>query len=163
MGRSPETTYKIMSAIKSKDTRPEIKLRKELWRRGLRYRKNVCSLPGCPDIVISKVKLAIFCDGDFWHGHNWAIRGYKTLEDELKRYSEKWANKIQKNISRDLQVTKELENFGWHVIRIWESDIKTNVTRCGAMVEYTYGRILKNIDEDDWGENDDWNEINEIL
>ena len=85
MSRAPETTHKIMSAIKSRDTRPELALRKELWRRGLRYRKNYKRLPGKPDIVFLGVRLAVFCDGDFWHGHNWAIRGYGSLEEELRR------------------------------------------------------------------------------
>ena len=91
MSRAPETTHKIMSAIKSRDTRPELALRKELWRRGLRYRKNYKRLPGKPDIVFLGVRLAVFCDGDFWHGHNWAIRGYGSLEEELRRYSKAWA------------------------------------------------------------------------
>ena len=130
--RSPEVTHKIMSAVRSKETRPEVALRHELWRRGLRYRKNDSRLPGKPDIVLSQARLAIFCDGDFWHGHNWAIRGYGSLEKELKRYSETWANKILRNIQRDKDVNQKLEYLGWQVLRIWESDIKKDVKKSEA-------------------------------
>ena len=96
MSRTPEITHKIMSAVKSKDTRPEVALRKELWRRGLRFRKNMKSLRGKPDIVFTRVKLVVFCDGDFWHGHNWAIRGYGSFEQEMDRYSPPMGRQNQK-------------------------------------------------------------------
>ncbi|MEG0835629.1 MAG: very short patch repair endonuclease [Christensenellaceae bacterium] len=144
MSRSPEITHKIMSAIKSKDTRPELALRKELWRRKLRYRKNYKRLPGKPDIVFPCIRLVVFCDGDFWHGHNWAIRGYGSLENELRRYSKEWAEKIIRNMQRDERINKELKDLGWKVIRIWESDIKVNVKRCGDIVEYVYWDIIRN-------------------
>ncbi len=82
-----------------------------------------------------------FCDGDFWHGHNWAIRGYGSLENELRRYSKTWADKISRNIQRDERINKELESLGWRVLRIWESDIKADVKRCGDRVEYAYWNI----------------------
>ena len=144
MSRVPEITHKIMSAIKSKDTKPELMLRKELWRRKLRYRKNYKKLPGKPDIVFPRAHLVVFCDGDFWHGHNWAIRGYGSLENELRRYSKEWAEKITRNRQRDEQIDMELETLGWKVVRIWESDIKTDVKRCGDIVEYTYRNIIRN-------------------
>ena len=149
MSRAPEKTHKIMSAIKSKDTRPELALRKELWRRNLRYRKNYKILPGKPDIVFPCVRLVVFCDGDFWHGHNWVIRGYGSLENELQRYSKEWAEKIRRNIQRDERVNRELETLGWHVLRIWESDIKADVKRCGDRVEYAYWNILRNLKSQD--------------
>lgn len=154
MSRAPETTHKIMSAVKSKDTRPELALRKELWRRGLRYRKNYKELPGKPDIVFPRARLAVFCDGDFWHGHNWAIRGYGSLENELQRYSRTWADKITRNIQRDERTNEELEDVGWKVLRIWESDIKADVKRCGDIVEYAYWDIMRNSsgDEKDYDE-----------
>lgn len=99
MSRTPEITHKIMSAVKSKDTRPEVALRKELWRRGLRFRKNMKSLRGKPDIVFTRVKLVVFCDGDFWHGHNWAIRSYGSFEQEMERYSLQWASKMWHEIN----------------------------------------------------------------
>ena len=138
MSRSPEVTHKIMAAVKSTDTRPEIALRKELWRRGLRYRKNQKKLPGKPDIVFSSARLAVFCDGDFWHGHNWAVRGYGSLEEELKRYSKEWSDKILRNIQRDERVNQELQALGWKVLRIWESDIKADIKRCADRVESGY-------------------------
>ena len=78
--RSEEITHKIMSAIKSKDTKPEVFFRKALWKWGIRYRKNV-KLFGKPDIAIKKYKLVIFIDGDYWHGNNWKIRNYAYLFD----------------------------------------------------------------------------------
>ncbi|MED9969382.1 MAG: very short patch repair endonuclease [Ruminococcus sp.] len=143
MSRSSEITHKIMSSIKSKDTRPEKALRKELWKRGLRYRKNVSTLPGKPDLVFIKAKIAVFCDGDFWHGHNWAIRGYGSFEEELKRYSDSWVKKLKNNINRDERNNKKLAEMGWTVIRIWESEIKRDVKKCGDKVEYAYWNKMR--------------------
>lgn len=156
MSRSPEVTHKIMSAVHSRETRPEIALRRELWRRGLRYRKNDSRLPGKPDIVLSRARLVIFCDGDFWHGHNWAIRGYGSLAAELKRYSKTWADKILRNIQRDKAVNQRLENLGWQVLRIWESDIKRDVKRCGDIVEYAYWRAIHNLSGDEGDKYDEY-------
>lgn len=128
--RKIETTHKIMSAIKQKDTEPEVILRKTLWAQGLRYRKNFKGLPGKPDIVFTKYKIVVFCDGDFWHGHNWAIRGLPSLEAELESYSSFWKEKILHNIARDKQVTETLTNDGWIVLRFWESDIRSDVIQC---------------------------------
>lgn len=142
MVRAPEITHKIMSAIKNKNTKPEMMLRKALWHRGLRYRINYMKLPGRPDIVFTKAKLAVFCDGDFWHGHNWAIRGIPSLEDELAGYSEFWQNKIRGNIKRDKEHTFQLESSGWKVLRFWESDILTNVDTCVNKIEAQYKEAL---------------------
>lgn len=144
MSRTPEITHKIMSAVKSKDTRPEVALRKELWHRGLRFRKNMKSLRGKPDIVFTRVKLVVFCDGDFWHGHNWAIRGYGSFEQEMERYSPQWAAKIRRNVERDKSISSELSAAGWTVLRIWESDIKKDVKACADQVEYAYWNIRRN-------------------
>jgi DNA mismatch endonuclease (patch repair protein) len=143
MARDPQITHKIMSSVKSKDTRPEIALRKALWSMGLRYRINYKKLPGKPDIVFTKAKIAVFCDGDYWHGHNWAVRGLKSLDEELSHYSEFWSNKIRGNISRDETVNNELKNMGWHVIRIWESDIKIDVTKCASQINQVYISRIK--------------------
>ncbi len=145
MTRTPEITHKIMSAVKSKDTKPELLLRHALWSRGLRYRVNVKSLKGKPDIVFTKVKIVVFCDGDFWHGHNWAIRGLSSLEEELTRYSKFWQNKILGNIKRDKEITSLLETDGWTVIRIWESEIKANVDGCANLIERVYKKKLYDI------------------
>ena len=119
-----------MSAVHSKDTQPEIALRKALWHNNLRYRVNYKKLPGKPDIVFTKQKIAIFCDGDFWHGHNWAVRGLNSLEEELSRYSDYWRTKITHNIERDQIVTAKLQEDGWRVIRFWESDLKRDLQAC---------------------------------
>lgn len=135
-----------MSAIKSKDTKPELALRHALWSRGLRYRVNVKNLPGKPDIVFTRAKIAVFCDGDFWHGHNWAIRGLNSIEDELENYSQFWRDKILGNIKRDHEKTVQLESTGWIVLRIWESDIKTDVEKCAILVEKKYHAVMLNHD-----------------
>lgn len=140
--RNPETTHKIMSSIKSRDTRPELLLRKALWHRNMRYRVNYKKLPGTPDIVFTKPKVVVFCDGDFWHGHNWAIRGIGSLEEELAKYSEFWRNKILKNIERDKKINQELNDMGWDVVRIWESDIKKNIDECVRIVQDTIYKAL---------------------
>ena len=128
--RSKETTHKIMSSIKQKDTEPELLLRKALWSRGLRYRKNVKSVLGKPDVVFTKERIAIFCDGDFWHGLNWAVRGLGSLEDELSSYSDFWREKISRNVDRDKAITTTLESEGWLVVRLWESEIRNNLDDC---------------------------------
>lgn len=138
MARTPEITHKIMSAVKSKNTRPELALRRALWSRGLRYRVNMKSLPGKPDVAFTRAKIVVFCDGDFWHGHNWVIRGLPSLEVELERYTQFWRDKILGNIRRDKENTACLEADGWTVIRIWESDIKTDVSKCADIVEKAY-------------------------
>jgi len=143
MTRTPEVTYKIMSAVKSKNTKPEMKLRRELWSRGLRFRVNVKTITGKPDIVFTRAKMAVFCDGDFWHGHNWAIRGLPSLNDELEKYSKYWSLKILTNVERDKKVTFNLEKDGWTVLRFWESDIKEDVTACADEIEKKYKKILK--------------------
>jgi len=135
MGRDPAVTSKIMSAVKAKDTRPEIALRKALWRRGLRYRVNYGKLPGKPDIVFTKAKVAVFCDGDYWHGHNWALRGLSSFEEELSRYTEFWANKLRRNVQRDEEVNSQLAEMGWRVVRIWESEIICDVEECARRVQ----------------------------
>lgn len=148
--RDPQVTHKIMSAIPSKDTKPELLLRKALWNEKLRYRVNYSMLPGKPDIVFTKKKVAVFCDGDFWHGHNWAIRGLTSLEEELAGYSEFWRNKILHNIQRDDEVNKSLRSLGWKVIRIWESDIKADLDTCVRIVkEALFEAELENMETEE--------------
>jgi len=113
-----------MRRNKAKDTAPEILLRKALWSRGLRYRLHVSQLPGKPDIVFSRERVAVFVDGDFWHGRNW-----EELEKKLKRRAnaEYWIAKIRYNRDRDREQRRALEEHGWTVIRLWETDIAQNV------------------------------------
>lgn len=118
-----EQRHKNMAAIKSKDTKIEIMLRKALWHKGIRYRKNIKVLSCHPDIVIAKYKIAIFCDGDFWHG--------KTFERyDVTTNAKYWHEKIKRNVERDLENTIELRDNGWTVLRFWETDIKKNLDMC---------------------------------
>ena len=133
----------VMASIKSKDTEPELLVRQALWKRGLRYRVNVRTLPGKPDIVFTRAKIAIFCDGDFWHGHNWAVRGMASLEEELNSYSEFWRSKILSNIERDSKNTLALTESGWIVIRLWESDIRKDLTSCITTIIETYKQRIQ--------------------
>lgn len=143
MTRAPEVTHKIMSSIKSKNTRPELLLRKALWHRNFRYRVNCKKLIGKPDIVLTRAKIAIFCDGDFWHGHNWKLRGISTLEEELAGYTDFWRDKIIRNIERDKQNTLKLESEGWTVMRFWESEIKENIEQCVNKIEIKYNELIQ--------------------
>lgn len=128
--KSKEQITKNMQAIKSKDTKIELILRKQLWKRGIRYRKNLSSLIGIPDIVLTKYKIAIFCDSEFWHGYDWENR-----RNEIKSNNDFWINKIQKNIERDRFVSQELESSGWMVIRFWGKEILNNSEECIRVVE----------------------------
>ncbi len=108
-------------ANKRCDTLPEIMLRRELWHMDLRYRKNVAALPGQPDIVFARSKVVVFCDGDFWHGRDWPSRRAKLSQGTNAAY---WLAKIEANIARDAEYTSQLEQAGWKVVRLWETDIK---------------------------------------
>ena len=141
--RKPEITHKIMSSIHSKNTKPELLLRRALWHKGMRYRVAVNTLPGKPDIVFTKAKIVVFCDGGFWHGHNWAIRGMASLEEELAGYSSYWKEKIKKNINHDIEVTNELTNMGWMVIRLWESEIKKDLDICVDRIVECYSSAVE--------------------
>lgn len=127
-----EQRHKNMKNIKSKDTSIEKKLRKALWHKGYRYRKNYKKLPGNPDIVLTKYKIAVFCDGEFFHGKDWEI-----LKPRLEKgsNSEFWISKISRNRERDDKVNKKLLFEGWTVIRFWGDDIKKNVEECVKVIE----------------------------
>ena len=103
------------------DTQHEKMLRRELWRMGLRYRKNVATLPGKPDIVFVHARVAIFCDGDFWHGYNWEEQKSKLCQGTNAEY---WISKIESNMKRDMLNNTLLEAEGWNVLRFWETDIR---------------------------------------
>lgn len=130
--RTKEQTSYIMSRIRGKDTGIEMTLRMELRRRHLRYRKNVSSLPGKPDVVFAKYKVAIFCDGEFWHGYDWATR-----QKDLKSNRSFWIEKIERNMARDREINRLLRVKGWKVLRFWGRTIEQDVTRIGARIEAT--------------------------
>lgn len=114
-----------MRAIRSKDTSIELMLRKELWKRGLRYRVNCKSVYGKPDILFVKAKVAVFCDGDFWHGKDYNENTFANSDN-----AEFWNRKIVRNMERDRIVDETLETQGYHVLRFWESDIKKGLGVC---------------------------------
>lgn len=123
---TPAQRKKNMQHIRSKDTEAEILLRKALWRKGFRYRKNVKDLPGKPDIVFTKHKIVIFVDGDFWHA-----RGHeKNPGEQIDTNKNYWTVKLKRNVARDRYVNELLLEQGWLVLRFWESDIKNNLDNC---------------------------------
>ncbi len=115
----------LMRKIKAKDTTPEIILRKALWSEGIRYRKENKGIVGNPDIAIKKYKLAIFIDGEFWHGYNWQEKKVK-----IKSNREYWIKKIEKNITRDKKYNQLLKEQNWVVLRFWEHEIKKELDKC---------------------------------
>lgn len=127
-----EQRRKTMSNIRGKDTSIEITLRKALWKRGYRYRKNYKGLPGSPDICIAKYKIAIFCDSEFFHGKDWEILKPKLEKGNNGIY---WSKKIQDNINRDDEVDKKLMFLGWTVIHFWGKDIIKRTDECVKVIE----------------------------
>lgn len=130
---TPAQRSKCMSHIRGKDTLIEVSLRKLLWHAGYRYRKNYSKLPGSPDIAMTKQKIAIFCDGEFFHGKNWEhgerehiARGHRA---------EYWTKKIERNIARDREVDIQLNELGWTVLRFWGQEIKKHPEACLKAVE----------------------------
>lgn len=140
---TPEQRHKNMQHIKSKDTDIEVMLRKALWHKGYRYRKNYQGAPGHPDIAITKYKIAIFCDGEFFHGKDWQVLKPKL---EKSNNSQFWINKISRNRERDDEVNKKLLFENWTVIRFWGNDIKNNLDECINVVEEAVFEI-KNFSE----------------
>jgi DNA mismatch endonuclease (patch repair protein) len=124
----------MMASVRSKNSRAEMFLRRELHRRGLRYRLHRSDLVGKPDIVFPRQRLVVFVDGDFWHGHAWVERGLSSLEEMFPNNTEFWVSKIRRNEARDEEVTSRLRSEGWKVIRIWESEILRSPEGCADEV-----------------------------
>jgi DNA mismatch endonuclease (patch repair protein) len=120
-----EAASKAKRANHCRDSTHELLLRKALWRLGLRYRKHVVGLPGMPDLVFPQARVVVFCDGDFWHGRDWRRLRRQLLRRHNANY---WIAKIARNRMRDTQNTRILENAGWLVVRVWETDIRKNVS-----------------------------------
>ncbi len=125
MNNRPEATNeavrRAMKGNTKKDTSIELVLRRALYKRGIRYRKNVKSILGTPDIAIKKYRLLVFCDGDFWHGNNYY---------GVKSHRQFWDEKIKRNRERDLDYTIRLRDEGWTVLRFWESEIRNDLDGC---------------------------------
>ena len=123
--KNPISRSENMRRIKSRDTSIEIMLRKALWKKGYRYRKNCKDIPGKPDICFKKKKIAVFCDSEFWHGKYYLEGKYIP-----KTNTEFWIKKLEKNIERDKNVNNILNKEGWTVLRFWENDIRNNIEKC---------------------------------
>ncbi len=124
--RDPVVTSKVMAAVKSKNTRPELALRRYLFARGLRYRIHPRDIMGRPDIVFRRQRIAVFVDGDFWHGHGSDLR--------LHERREFWEQKIAGNVARDVRVNSELVTAGWRVIRIFTSELEIDLAAAADRV-----------------------------
>ncbi len=127
-----EQRRRNMQHIHAKNTKIELILRKALWNKGIRYRKNYSKLPGKPDIAITKYKIAVFCDSEFFHGKNWEVLRPRLLKGDNGEF---WVNKISKNRTHDNDVDKQLLFLGWTVIRFWGDDIKKHSDECVKVIE----------------------------
>jgi len=127
---TPEQRRCNMQAVKNKDSQIEIMLRKSIYSKGYRYRKNVTGVYGHPDIVFTKEKIAVFCDSEFWHGYDWDNR--KT---DFKSRQDFWIPKIERNMARDLEVTAQLESEGYLVLRFWGKGIKKDLESVVGEIE----------------------------
>ena len=131
---TPAQRRKNMQNIKNRDTKIEVLLRKALWNKGYRYRKNYNKLPGKPDIVMPKYRIAIFCDSEFFHGKDWEVLKPRIEKGNNSKF---WVNKISGNRERDDEVNKKLLFEGWTVIRFWGTDIKKHTDECVKVIEET--------------------------
>ena len=131
--KTPEQIRKNMRNVHNKDSQIELALRRELWSRKLRYRKNVNRIFGKPDIAFIGLKIAVFVDSEFWHGYDW-----QNKQSEIKSNRDFWVPKIERNMQRDLEVTERLQSDGWTVIRVWGKDIKKDVVSVADRIESVY-------------------------
>ena len=132
MPRDSLTVSKNMRKIHSKDTSIELQLRKALWHKGYHYRKNYKALPGSPDIVLTKYKIAIFCDSEFFHGKDWEIL---KLRLEKGKNPDFWIKKIERNRNRDCENDKKLLFLGYTVLHFWGQDISKHTDECLKVIE----------------------------
>lgn len=133
----PISRSENMRRIKSKDTSIEIKLRKELWAKGYRYRKNCKNIIGKPDICFIGKRVAIFCDSEFWHGKY--LEEGKYIPKTNKDY---WIPKIERNIERDKEVNSKLKQDGWIVLRFWQKEIEKEMEKCIVKIENVLSRKI---------------------
>ncbi len=118
-----------MSNVHLKGGKAEMLLAHSLWDKGIRYRKNYKKLPGSPDIAITKYKIAIFVDGEFWHGYDW-----ENKRKHLKRNRKYWISKIEENMARDRRNDKMLQDYGWIVLHFWEKQVLKNTEYCVELI-----------------------------
>jgi DNA mismatch endonuclease (patch repair protein) len=136
---TPEQRRKNMQAIKSIETKEEVLLAKALWNLGYRYRKNNKKIFGKPDISFSKYKIAIFVDGEFFHGKDW-----ENQKNRIKTNRDYWIPKIERNIQRDKEVTEYLLSINWKVIRFWSKEVKKNLSSCLEIIQQEISTIKNN-------------------
>ena len=129
---TPEQRRKNMQHIRSNDTSIEIILRKKLWAEGIHFRKNFKGLPGKPDIALTKHRIAVFCDSEFFHGKDWEAKRARLSKSPRGEY---WIEKIEKNIMRDHEINQELDLLGWTVIRFWGNEIKKDPDACVQFIK----------------------------
>jgi len=135
--RPPAVVSATMRRVRYRDTSPEVALRKALWARGYRYRLQASRLPGKPDIVFPSRRVAVFVDGDFWHGNQWRLRGLPSLAHQFRETPSApyWVSKISRNVERDANASAKLTEMGWRVVRCWESQVRNELETCVARVE----------------------------
>jgi len=127
---TPAQRSKIMAAIRSTNTKDEVRLAKALWHLGYRYRKNNRTVFGTPDLTFKKLKIAIFVDSEFWHGKDW-----ENQKNRVKTNPEFWKKKIERNRQRDIEVNQYLEGHDWKVLRFWSAHIENNFEACVAIIQ----------------------------
>ena len=129
---TPAQRHKNMQRICNKDSQIELKLRRALWHAGFRYRKNLRSVFGCPDVFFLRLKIAVFCDSEFWHGFDWENRKH-----DFKSRQDFWIPKIERNMARDREVNEHLQAQGWKVLRFFGKQIQRNVDECVRIIAQT--------------------------
>ena len=142
---SSEQRHANMSRIKSKDTSIELILRQALWKQGIRYRKNYKKLPGSPDIAITKYRIAVFCDSEFFHGKDWDALKLRLQKGNNSTY---WIKKITRNKERDDEVERSLKFKEWTVLRFWGEDIKKNTDDCVRAIKEAIEDTMLNMDDE---------------
>lgn len=130
MSKTQEQISFNMRQVKNKDSEIELILRKALWQRGIRYRKNVKTIFGHPDIAFKGKKVAVFVDSEFWHGYDWENR-----KNDFRSNQEFWIPKIERNMERDKEVTERLTSEGWTVLRFWGKQVKKDTDYCVEQIE----------------------------
>jgi len=136
--KTTEERSRLMSKIRSNNTKPEVLFRKKLWGNGIRFSQKASNMPEKPDIILNKYKITIFIDGEFWHGYRW-----EEKKKKLKANRGYWIPKIEKNILRDQQNNRKLKKSGWKVVRFWEHQINKDTEKCLQKIKKIMGENSK--------------------
>lgn len=143
MKRTKAEVSAVMRRVRSKGTNPELQLGTALRKLKLPFSIHRSDLPGCPDFVFDRQRVAVFLDGDFWHGRQWKLRGLSSMSSQFKRCRNRdyWIGKIEGNVSRDKSNSRRLRHLGWSVLRIWESDLRKKP-------EMSINRVIRALERD---------------